>query len=69
MEFEDNINPKYYDTESGIETIDVIEAFNFNYLEGNIFKYLSRYKKKNGIEDLKKCQWYLNKLIEKNKLQ
>ena len=34
------------------------------YLQGNIAKYLWRYKYKNGVEDLKKAQWYLNKLIE-----
>ena len=33
------------------------------YLQGNIAKYLWRYKYKNGLEDLKKAQWYLNKLI------
>jgi hypothetical protein len=35
-----------------------------NYLEGNIIKYVSRYKNKNGIEDLNKAKWYLEKLIE-----
>ena len=35
-----------------------------SFLEGNIIKYVTRYKKKNGMEDLKKAQWYLNKLIE-----
>lgn len=30
----------------------------------NAFKYLWREKQKNGIEDLKKASWYLNKLIE-----
>ena len=35
-----------------------------NYIEGNIIKYTTRYKFKNGIEDLKKAQWYLDKLIE-----
>ena len=34
------------------------------YLQGNIIKYLWRYRYKNGVEDLKKAQWYLNKLIE-----
>ncbi|WP_265348565.1 DUF3310 domain-containing protein [Escherichia coli] len=34
------------------------------YLRGNIFKYLWRYKLKNGVECLKKAQWYQNKLIE-----
>ncbi len=39
------------------------EAF-AGYLQGNCIKYLSRYREKNGIEDLLKCQHYLAKLIE-----
>lgn len=34
------------------------------YLQGNILKYIWRYRYKNGTEDLKKAQWYLNKLIQ-----
>jgi hypothetical protein len=33
-------------------------------MEGNVVKYLSRYKFKNGLEDLKKARWYINKIIE-----
>lgn len=65
----DNVNkPKHY-TQNGMETIDVIknsmtdEAFK-GFLKGNIFKYVSRYEHKNGVEDLRKAQWYLNKLVE-----
>lgn len=69
---EDLVNhPSHYKTESGIETIDVIEAFTKG-LEGieatdtgNIIKYICRWKKKNGLQDLKKAQWYLNHLINK----
>lgn len=69
---EDLVNhPKHYKTESGLETIDVIEAFTDG-LEGieatdtgNIIKYICRWKKKNGLQDLKKAQWYLNHLINK----
>ena len=65
---QDMVNhPKHYN-ESGIECIDALQAMlgkDFDaYLQGNIAKYLWRYKYKNGIEDLKKAQWYLNKLIE-----
>tara|TARA_R110002020_G_scaffold27998_3_gene89727 strand:+ start:351 stop:575 length:225 start_codon:yes stop_codon:yes gene_type:complete len=60
-------SPPHYNQE-GIECIDAIQACTgegFNtYLQGNILKYLWRYRYKNGIEDLKKAQWYLNKLIE-----
>ena len=58
----DNINPKHY-KQGEIEVIEFILDQQMNYLEGNIVKYLSRYKHKNGIEDLKKALWYLNKLI------
>jgi hypothetical protein len=65
---DDMVNhPKHYN-ESGIECIDALEAMlgdGFqSYLQGNIAKYLWRYKYKNGIEDLKKAEWYLRKLIE-----
>jgi len=46
--------------------IDFILDQNFNYLEGNIIKYVSRYKYKNGLEDLKKAHWYLERLINAN---
>lgn len=64
----DNVNhPSHYNTGS-IEVIDYIEdKLDYNeftgYLTGNIIKYISRYKHKNGIEDLQKAEWYLNYLI------
>ena len=63
MKIKDNINPNHY-KRGDIEVIDFILDQNFNYLEGNIIKYVSRYKDKNGLEDLKKAQWYLNRLIQ-----
>ena len=63
-------HPKHYKAKNGMEVIDVIEAFTAN-LEGyeathtgNVIKYICRWKEKNGLEDLKKAQWYLNRLIE-----
>ena len=60
-------HPPHYN-KAGVETIDAIQAmtgdgFEF-YLQGNIMKYLWRYRYKNGVEDLKKAEWYLSKLIE-----
>lgn len=52
-----------------IQTWDYIIENNLGYLEGNIIKYVSRYKKKNGIEDLKKARHYLDKLIETQEKQ
>jgi|TARA_R100000426_G_scaffold47878_1_gene35575 hypothetical protein len=60
-------SPSHYN-QAGVECIEAIAAATDNgfeyYLQGNIIKYIWRYRYKNGIEDLKKAQWYLNKLIE-----
>lgn len=60
----DKINPDHYQG-GGIETIDYIEAKGFGrgFNAGNVLKYVSRYRAKNGVEDLQKAQWYLNRLI------
>lgn len=47
-----------------IQPWDYIVANGMGYLEGNVVKYVSRYKDKNGVEDLKKARHYLDKLIE-----
>ena len=66
-------HPSHYQSESGLEVIDVIEAFtsDLNGIEatdtGNILKYMCRWKHKNGLQDLEKAQWYLTHLIEKLK--
>ena len=59
---EDKINPSYY--RKKIQVTDFIIEYEMGFLEGNIVKYISRYKSKNGIEDLKKAKWYLDKLIK-----
>lgn len=62
MNNHDNINPSYYKNKA-IQPIDFIEQNNLSFNEGNIIKYVVRWKEKNGIEDLKKAQFYLNRLI------
>ena len=64
-----NINPSYYQ-KSNFQVIDVIEEFTKG-LEGieavdtaQAIKYISRWKYKNGLEDLKKAKWYLDHLID-----
>ncbi len=47
-----------------IQPWDYIVSNNLGFLEGNAVKYLSRFRKKNGIEDLKKARHYIDKLIE-----
>lgn len=62
-------HPTHYQSTNGIEVIDVINAFtkDLNGVEafdtGNIIKYICRWKRKNGIEDLRKARWYLDHLI------
>lgn len=66
----DNVNhPNHYKTPGGIEVIEYIDSLLGDntkaYYIGNIIKYISRYDKKNGLEDLKKAKFYLEKMIEK----
>lgn len=65
-------HPEHYTYANGIECIDVIDAVTAD-LKGidavctaQVLKYIWRWKHKNGVEDLKKAQWYLNYLIDKN---
>lgn len=50
--------------DKGIQPWDYIISNNLGYLEGNVVKYVSRWKDKNGLEDLQKARHYLDKLIE-----
>lgn len=63
-----DINPSHY-RQGGIETIDYIMAKLSNeefigFLKGNVIKYVTRERLKGGITDLRKAQYYLNKLIQ-----
>ena len=64
----DMVNKPPHYNQGGIECIDAIEASMekeafAGYCKGNVIKYLWRYEYKNKIEDLKKAQWYLAKLV------
>lgn len=50
--------------QTAIEPWNYIHRNGMGYLDGNVIKYISRYKRKNGLQDLKKAQHYLEKLIE-----
>ena len=56
-------SPKHY-TQGAIEPIDYILANDLDFLEGNVVKYVTRHKFKNGLEDLKKAEYYLKVLID-----
>ena len=63
MSLEDPVNsPKHY-TQGEMEVITAIEGMGLDYHQGNIVKYVSRYRYKNGIEDLRKARWYIDRLI------
>lgn len=70
VEDSDPVNRPSHYTEGGIECIDAIKASMstesfLGFLKGNVQKYMWRYEKKVApVEDLKKAQWYLSKLIE-----
>lgn len=60
----DNVNhPSHYNA-GKIEVIDAIEDWQLGFHAGNVVKYVARHKHKNGLEDLKKAKWYLERLIQ-----
>lgn len=66
----DNVNNPAHYTAGGIECIDALAAATegLNGIEAvctaNAIKYLWRWKRKNGAEDLKKAIWYINRLLQ-----
>ena len=56
-------HPLHYNVGS-IECWDYIISHNMNFLQGNIIKYITRYKDKDGLTDLQKAKEYLDKLIQ-----
>lgn len=70
MFMNDNVNhPSHYQGKNGLEVIDVIDNFVGDLqgekavCMGNVIKYILRHTKKNGVEDLLKARWYLDRLI------
>jgi hypothetical protein len=63
----DPVNPSHY-KQGGIECIEAIKAATgdgfIGYVWGNVLKYLWRWPKKGGVDDLKKARWYLDRLIQ-----
>lgn len=64
----DPVNSPSHYASGAIEAIEAIEASMSTeafkgMLKGNILKYIWRYEMKNGAQDLKKAQWYLDRLI------
>lgn len=68
-----NVNhPKHYNGNTSLECIEVMkiamgaEAV-YHFCLCNAFKYMWRYKDKNGAEDIAKARWYLNYILEEYK--
>jgi len=64
----DNVNRPSHYTDGEIECIDALRSMlgeDFGaFCQGTIVQYLWRYKHKNGVEDLRKAEWYLNALLK-----
>jgi len=57
------IGGKHY-AETDMQAWDAITAWGLGYLDGNVVKYISRWRKKGGLQDLLKAQHFLSKVIE-----
>ena len=55
-------HPEHYT--NGIEMWDYAYSHGLDFFEGNVLKYITRWKEKNGIQDLYKAKAYLDRLIE-----
>lgn len=70
---QDNVNhPKHYELPNGIEVFDVIagamsEEALHGFCIGNVIKYVCRHDRKNGVEDLEKARWYLDRYLSEIK--
>jgi len=66
MEEKDNINPDHYKNQTSLECIEAMEIIFgkdavIDFCRCNAWKYIWRWKNKNGKEDLDKAKWYLEK--------
>ena len=58
----DKTKPTYYGT--GFDVIDFCQKNNLDFMQGNVIKYVTRYKEKNGKEDLLKAREYIDRIIK-----
>lgn len=52
-----------------MQPFDVIDAFGLDFYEGNVVKYICRWRKKDGLEDLYKARNYVEEVIKREKLR
>ena len=60
--FTDKTNPTYYGKD--FDVIDFCQKNNLDFMQGNVIKYVTRYKEKNGLEDLLKARKYIDRIIK-----
>ena len=63
-EITDKTKPSYYGT--GLDVIDFCQKNNLDFMQGNVIKYVTRYKEKNGKEDLLKAMKYIERMLKEN---
>lgn len=63
MAIDDPVNSPAHYTQGKMEVISAIEGLGLDYHQGNVLKYVARYRYKNGLEDLRKAKWYIDRLI------
>jgi len=63
MAIDDPVNSPAHYTQGEMEVITAIEGLGLDYHQGNVLKYVARYRYKNGMEDLLKAKWYIDRLI------
>ena len=61
---DDPVNHPAHYTRGSMECIEAIEGLGLGFHEAQILKYITRWRHKNGAEDLMKALWYLNRLID-----
>lgn len=60
------VGGSHYRTESGRQHWDLVNEFGLDYFQGQITKYVMRWRDKNGVQDLEKARHFLDKYIEIN---
>jgi hypothetical protein len=55
--------PDHYSGEGIVDVFAIVDAFHLNFYEGNAIKYILRYRKKHGVNDLLKARHYLDEII------
>ena len=60
-----SVGPAGSHYDKGIQPVTYIEANGLDFFQGNVVKYVTRFRDKNGVEDLQKAKYYLELLIDR----